>query len=238
MIEVNLLPGGRKGGGGDRFSLGSLAGAIKGLRDRGGGGGGVGPSFDGYMGFFAAAAAISIGFMAFSFLSVRGENEELNVQLEAEIQDSIVNAATIQNANRLRARGDSIQQRVAIIQEIDADRYTWPHLLDEIASAVPDYTWLREVIYQSENPLTARVAGRAGSIFAITRFMRRLEASRFLRGVDAVTIQEMPSEEDSADLVFMFELTMIYDPPSLDELESVPLFSDGTTQAQTSGSGG
>lgn len=232
MIEVNLLPGGKKGSsGGFSFSLG--LDALKKLR--GGGGGGGGSAIDPYQVFFAAAAAISIGYIAFSFMSLRSETEELGVQLEAAIQDSIQNAAIIQRTNELQARGDSIQERVAIIQEIDADRYTWPHVLDEVAAAVPDYTWLREVLYSGEAPLQVRVSGRAGSIFAITQFMRRLEASRFLRAVSTETIQQVPSEQ-GGDLVYLFELLMTYESPSLDELETVPLF-EGGAQAQTAGPG-
>jgi Tfp pilus assembly protein PilN len=197
VIEVNLLPGGKKGGGG----------------------------------------GVAVLYMGWQFLGVRSEAKELNVQLETAVQDSINNAVIIARTNQLQARGDSIQERVAIIQEIDAGRYTWPHLLDEVAAAVPDFTWLREVIYQSDNPLTVRIAGRAGSIFAITSFMRRLEASRFIRAVNTETIQQQPSEENPEDLVYMFEVTMTYDPPGIDELETVPLFEDGTSQAQTAGPG-
>jgi type IV pilus assembly protein PilN len=234
VIEVNLLPGGKKGSsGGFSFSLG--LDALKKLRGGGGGGGGGSSTIDPYQAFFAAAAAISIGYMAFTFMSLRSEAEELGVQLETAIQDSIRNAAIIQRTNELQARGDSIQERVAIIQEIDADRYTWPHVLDEVAAAVPDYTWLSEVLYSGDAPLQVRVAGRAGSIFAITQFMRRLEASRFLRAVSTETIQQVASEQ-GGDLVYLFELLMTYESPSIDELETVPLF-EGGAQAQTAGPG-
>lgn len=233
MIEVNLLPGGKKGSaGGFSFNFD----AIKNLGRRSGGGGGGG-GVDPYQGFFAVAAALAIGYMGFSFMSLRSQAEELNVQLEAAVQDSVRNAAIIQRTNELRARGDSIQERVQIIQEIDAGRYRWPHLLDEIGAAVPDYTWLREVIYQSDGPLVVRVSGRAGSIFAITTFMRRLEASRFLRAVRTETIQQVPSEANPEDLVYLFEVTMTYESPGIDELETVPLFNDGAAQAQTAAPG-
>ncbi len=203
----------------------------------GGAGGGGGRAADPYQIFFAVAAAIAIGYMGFTFMSVRSEQEELGVQLEEAIQDSLENAAIIQRTQELQARADSIQERVAIIQEIDAHRYTWPHILDEVAAAVPDYTWLREVLYQSDNPLQIRVAGRAASYYAITGFMRRLEASRFLRGVTLETSQQQASEESPQDLVYSFELVMTYESPSMDELETVPLFEDGTAQAQTAGPG-
>ena len=81
MIEVNLLPGGRKGGGGGS-PLAGLVEGLKGLTSRGGGGGGGG-QMDPYMGFFAVAAAITLGYMGFSFMNLRSETEELNLQLEA-----------------------------------------------------------------------------------------------------------------------------------------------------------
>lgn len=233
MIEVNLLPGGRKGsGGGNPF-----AGLVQGIRGLTSGGGGGSSQFDPYMGFCIAAGVIALGYMGFAFMGVRGEAEELNVQIEAAVQDSIRNAAIIERTAQLQARGDSIQERVGIIQQIDADRYVWPHLLDEIAVAVPDYTWLREILYQSDDPLTVRVTGRAGSLFAITQFMRRLEASRFLRAVTSETMQQIPSEENAEDLVYMFELVMTYESPSIDELETVPLFDEGISQASNAAGG-
>lgn len=234
MIEVNLLPGGRKGGGGGGNPFAGLVDSLKGLG--GGGGGGTG-RLDPYMGFCIAAGVVALGYMGYSWFSANGAQEELNVQIEAAVQDSIRNAAIIERTAQLEARGDSIQERVGIIQEIDAGRYVWPHLLDEIAAAVPDFTWLREVLYQSDAPLTVRINGRAGSLFAVTRFMRRLEASRFLRAVNSETMQQIPSEENPDDLVYMFELVVTYESPSIDELETVPLFDDGTTQASTAAPG-
>jgi len=226
VIEVNLLPGGKKGPSkGFSFDLG----ALKNLRKRDGGGG---SAMDPYMSFFAAAAAIAIGYAGFSLLSLRSETEELRVQLETAVQDSVRNAAIINRSNELQARGDSIQERVAIIQQIDADRYTWPHLLDDIATAVPDYTWLREVLYSGDAPLQVRVTGRAGSIFAITNFMRRLEASRFLRAVTTETIQQVASDGNAGDLVYLFELMMTHESPGMDELETIPLFEGGMSQTQ------
>ena len=107
----------------------------------------------------------------------------------------------------------------------------------EIAAAVPDFTWLSGILYLSDGPLQVRVTGRAGSIFAITQFMRRLEASRFLRAVQTETIQEVLSEASPGDLVFMFELTLTYVGPPLDELQTIPLFGDAASQAQIADQG-
>jgi Tfp pilus assembly protein PilN len=230
VIEVNLLPGGRKRaskGGGFSLKLPQLS-----L------GGGASAGVDRYVAFFAVAAAITLGYVAWSFMGVRSENEELEVRLEQQRQDSIRFAALIEQTNQLTARRDLLAQRVEIIQQIDAARYTWSHILDEIASAVPDYLWLTQIVYASESPLTLRIAGRAGSTFAVTNFMRRLEASRFLRGVEMQSMQLQPSEANQAELVQVFELQAVYEAPPLDELETVPLFDDRAAPAQTAAPGG
>lgn len=225
MIEVNLLPGGQKGASkGFSFKMPKLSLSL-------GGGGGRQPT-DPYMLFFAVATAVTLGYVGYSFMGVRGEAEELGVRLEEERQDSIRFAALIAQTNELTERRDLLAARVDIIQRIDANRYVWPHLLDEVAAAVPEYLWLREVVYAGESPLQVRVSGRAGSIFAVTNFMRRLEASRFLRNVELQGTQQQPSEENPADLVQVFELSVTYEPPPLEELETVPLFDDESVAPQ------
>lgn len=217
MIEVNLLPGGKKRtrGGGFSFSLPKLGG---------GGGGGGGFPGDPYVLGAILAGIVSVGIMAWLFFGVRTDREEVEVALQEARQDSVRFADIIERTNQLTARRDSIAERVAIIQEIDAQRYVWPHVLDEIALALPDYTWLREVIQIQAQPLQLRIGGRAGSNFAITNFMRQLEASRFLRGVTLERSEQIQSEVDQQDLVYVFELTVFYEPPPLEELQTVPLF--------------
>ena len=233
MIEVNLLPGGKKGSsGGSPFA--GLAAALKGLRGRGGGGGGGGGStVDPYMAFFAAALSVTIGYVAWAYLGVNNAREELQVRIEEEVQDSTRFADLIERTNLLTARNDSIAQRVQIIQEIDQGRYVWPHVLDQVAAAVPDYTWIQEILYSGGDPLQIRVNGRAGSIYAITNFMRRLEASPFLRAVQMDRAEQVPSEANPNDLVYVYEMIMTYESPPLDELETVPLFDGSTVSTQT-----
>lgn len=233
MIQVNLLPGGKKRsrGGGLSFSFPKLGG---------GGGGGPGLPADPYTLGAAAAGVLSLGVMAWLFLGIGAEREELDVALTEARQDSVRFADVIQRTNQLTARRDSIAERVAIIQEIDAGRYVWPHLLDEVALALPEYTWLRELTQIQADPLQVRLGGRAGSNFAITNFMRRLEASRFLREVTLERSEQIQSEADQEDIVYVFELTVLYEPPPLEELQTVPLFETevSTMQAVSATPGG
>lgn len=226
MIEVNLLPGGKK-----RSSKGrglSLQGFSL-PKFGGGGGGGFSMPGDPYILGAVAAGVVTLAIVGWLFLGVSSDREEVQVAVDAAVQDSVRFADLIQRTNQLTARRDSIGQRVAIIQDIDAGRYIWPHILDEVARALPDYTWLREVMQVQVDPLQVRIAGRAGSNFAITSFMRNLEASPFLRGVVLERTEQAPSEEDATDIVNVFELLVTFESPPLEELETVPLFENEIT---------
>ncbi|HSW31867.1 MAG TPA: PilN domain-containing protein [Longimicrobiales bacterium] len=225
MIEVNLLPGGKK-----RSSKGRGV-SLKGfsLPSFGKGGGGFSMPGDPYQIGAAAAGIVTLAVVGWLFMGLRSDREEVQVAVDAAVQDSMRFADLIQRTNQLTARRDSIGQRVAIIQEIDAGRYVWPHILDEIARALPDYTWLREVMQVQEDPLQIRIAGTAGSNFAITSLMRNLEASPFLRGVLIERTEQTPSEENPDDIVYVFELVVTFESPPLDELETIPLFENDLT---------
>ena len=221
MIEVNLLPGGKKGRSGGRgFSFSDISLPSFG----GGGGGGGGFPVDPYVIGAVVAGLISVGVMAWLYLGVSGDREEVQVALQEARQDSVRFADIIERTNQLTARRDSIAQRVAIIQEIDAQRYVWPHALDEIARALPEYTWLRELTQIQTSPLQLRIGGRAGSNFAITTFMRRLEASPFFRSVTLERSEQTQSEVDQTDIIYIFDLTAYFEPPPVEELQTTPLF--------------
>ena len=219
MIEVNLLPGGKKGRSrGFQFKLPGLP---------------TGGMPDTYVLWCVTAGLIALGYMGYTYYDAKFvEFERLEVLLTEGLADSTRFSDQISRANELIARGDSIAQRVAIIQEIDVGRYVWPHVLYEVGLAVPDYTWLREVLYISQDPLEIRINGRAGSIPAITAYMANLEASRFLRRVEAERMQQTTSAENPGDVIYEFALVATYENPPLDELESVPLFDDPAAVAQ------
>ena len=216
MIEVNLLPGGKKRakkGPSLSFKVPSIEAVPK----------------DPWILGSASVVLVAVVVSGFLYLTTSSRQEELTVSIEIAVADSIRYFDLIQQNNALNARRDSIAQRVGIIQEIDGDRYVWPHIMDEVARNLPDYTWLIELIQVSPGePLRFRISGQAGNNFAVTQFMENLEASLFIRNVDLVsTEQEVVARGGINRIVHRFELEAEYERPPPELLETVPLFMSG-----------
>jgi len=65
------------------------------------------------------------------------------VRVEKRRFDAVI--AQKRQSERIR---DSLAAEINIIRGIDADRYVWPHILDQVTKALPPYTWLTGVSAQ------------------------------------------------------------------------------------------
>lgn len=213
MIEVNLIPGGKR-----RVSKGPKISFR-------------GPAIEGFpkdrwvLGASVVIIAV-VALMGYLYFSTNSRSGDLTVSIEEAVSDSARYADLIQQNDALMARRDSIAQRVAIIQEIDGDRYVWPHIMDEVARALPDYTWLTDIVQLSASPeLQFRIEGRAGNSFGLTRFMENLEASLFIRNVDLVSTEQTIASADGVNrVVNTFYLEAFYERPPVELLQTEPLF--------------
>ncbi|UCC23777.1 MAG: PilN domain-containing protein [Gemmatimonadales bacterium] len=221
MIEVNLIPGGKKrsakkGGRGKGMSL-SLSG-------------GGGSSRDPWvLGAIVAWVGV-VGAMGWFYFSLTRQVEEVEVAIATQVQDSARFAEIIEQVQGLIARRDSIIQRVDIIQSIDQDRYVWPHVLDEVARALPDYTWLTGMVQTVPPPdLQVQLTGQAGNNFAVAEFITRLSDSPFIRVADFVSSSQVVQDQGDAgqQIVYDFTLEVYFQPPPPEILETVPLFDEG-----------
>lgn len=98
---------------------------------------------------------------------------------------------------------DSLLSQIRVIRRVDGDRYIWPHLLDEVAKALPPYTWLVDLSIVGTQPLdtvvadtsaahskiTFQIDGRTVDYQAYTQFLRQLEASPWISDVQPVNSQ-------------------------------------------------
>ncbi len=215
MIEVNLLPGGKK----------------KRPSKSGGGGGFAGLSMPS-LGSFSldvysiAAVVVVAGVLAtlgYLYMGLSSRQENVQVELADAIQDSTNYHDLIERNVTLAARRDSIAQKVEIIQEIDALRYVWPHLLDEVARALPDFTWLTEILQVAVGEtIDFQIRGLAGDNDSMTAFLSRLQESPFIR--TARLVQSLTIVQATGQTAVQFFFDCVYVRPGLDFLETVPLF--------------
>jgi Tfp pilus assembly protein PilN len=179
-IEINLLGGQKKRKAGAGFQLPDVRDLFSGVKD---------PLFMGAVG--AAIAAVAFIGLTFSYQQARlsSLNDEVEVvRAESRRYSNLI--AQKRHAERLQ---DSLRAELEEIRSIDADRYVWPHILEEVTKALPDYSWLvglgaLQVPPLDEDttiapPVLVQLEGRTAEIAAYTRFLRRLAASPWFRNV-------------------------------------------------------
>jgi Tfp pilus assembly protein PilN len=141
MITVNLLPGaGGKSASSPGLDMGALlSGATAGIKDN-------------FLIGAAASVSLSVAVVALLFMSQSARERTLVERERRAVEDSTRFRVVLAAKAKAEATRDSLYQQVAIIKSIDASRYLWPHLLDEISSSLPPYTWLTSVTQTSAPP--------------------------------------------------------------------------------------
>src|SRR5437660_771677 len=217
MIEINLLPGKKKkvAGAGMKLSMPDFKGLIAQVKD---------PWLIGAI----VAWVLVGGGGALLFITDRArlasaETRLENVRTEKRRYDIVI--AQKRQAEKVR---DSLLYEINVIRQIDADRYIWPHVLDQATKALPPYTWITRVqaltqtlvpgAAANQPPVAAMdtsggpsvrvsINGRTVDIQAYTTFLRQLAASPWFTDVTPASSQ-IVSEADRP--VTEFNVTMRY----------------------------
>jgi Tfp pilus assembly protein PilN len=219
LIEINLAPGAQVG----RSARSRRASfALPSLPQLGG---------DSRTGLVALGAImlLAVGWLLWS----QGSRQStLEARVASEVADSSRFAATIALVTDLQARQDTIRQQIDVIRDVDQRRYVWPRLMDEVSRALPAYTWLTQITStaiarEAAADTTVRtvvgpaftIQGNAGSTQALTRFMKNLEDSYFIRDVTLVTSEQVDADGRT---IHRFTLEARYETPPSSVVETVP----------------
>jgi Tfp pilus assembly protein PilN len=199
VIEINLLPTKRKkaaAGAGFRIRFDGLQGLIAGIKNP----------------WLLAASAAWVLVLAGSgalFVTSRARIAVLNSRLEGvQAEKRRFDAVIAQKRQAERVR-DSLVAEINVIRAIDSDRYIWPHVLDQLAKALPPYTWLtgiRQVTSAAgATPTPADTSGRPAvwvevtgntvDIQAYTTFLRQLAASPWFTDVTPASTQTVVDQD-------------------------------------------
>ena len=190
MITINLKPGVRR-----QVQKGPAFGGIQ-ERIKGLGTGIKEP----WLAFAVGAWALVLIGLGGLFLRSSSQLSSLVPKLEETQAEQRRYKGFLLEKRRAERVRDSVLAQIGTISAVDRDRYLWPHILDEVANAVPDFTWLVEVAQVGIGtpgttadstgagvaPPAVRIVGLTNDLQNYTAFLRRLEASPWLSDVMAV----------------------------------------------------
>ncbi|HEU4988302.1 MAG: PilN domain-containing protein [Gemmatimonadota bacterium] len=243
MIEINLLPGAAKkakrGGGGAKIDFAQL---LSGLSER---------VKDRWLAAAVVCGVVGLGAILTMFLIQSRQTKRLTAAEQQGLADSTRYATVLKERIHLEAKRDTLLRQLNIIRAIDGDRFVWPHVLEEVSSALPAYTWLTSLTYtgtpQGQNVMVGHPPGEAppkpkkGAALETTvpldtvhvRVMGRtvdIQAlTKFMSDLEAspffgnVTLDKSEAAMDNGIQVTDFQLTMLYTRPDSSVIHRVPL---------------
>ena len=195
MITINLKPGTRRAKAG--ASLAGGLSSLKGLTAR---------VKDPWPMAAAAVWIVLVIFVAWTLLGAASGLRSLRPDLDKARSENRRYHAFLGEKKHAEAARDSVLVQIATISQVDGDRYVWPHILDEVTRALPDYTWLTDLtavapsaaaaaaaaldtVVAGVPPVTVQMVGRTMDIQGFTRFMRQLEDSPRLKDVTVLSTE-------------------------------------------------
>jgi type IV pilus assembly protein PilN len=172
-----------------------------------------------------ALAVLIVALAGWSQWSASSAIGTLETQIAQEVTDSTRFATTIALIDGLRARQDTIQRKVEVIQSVDTRRYVWPRIMDEVSRAVTPNTWLTRLGAAEEADSAGRgpaftIEGATQATHLLTGFMKNLEASPFLRDVTLVTTEQV---SEGGRTYNRFTLEARFETPDPAFVETVPM---------------
>ncbi len=221
MIEINLLPGKKKKKAGAGISMPDFSEMAGKIRD---------PLMIAAIGVWVIVLPVA-GYTYFDeSRKLAGMHDEIDrVTVQARNFNTLIREK--QTLERLR---DSLVVALTAIREIDADRYIWPHIMEEVTKALPDFTWLNSVEFAPvptpdataeidpnyRPPVQFTIDGRTGDMGAYTRFLRNLGNSPWVGNVQAGATQTV-IENDRP--VIAFTITGTYQQADSAFIRTAPL---------------
>jgi Tfp pilus assembly protein PilN len=246
MIEINLLPGARKGkrSRGAAIDFRSLFANI-GERVR-----------DPWLATAVVGVALGITATGFMYWRTSAREKALIETERTAVADSTRFASVLREMTTATAQRDSLTLQIRVITAIDRSRYVWPHVMEEVSRALPPYTWLRSMQQTSAVPavspevevgvskaaggksaaaaqaeaeeaaaasaVSMRLVGQTVDIQALTRFVRQLEDSPWLENVTLARTENVLAQPANKE-VTEFTIEMRISRPDSTHIRRVPL---------------
>jgi Tfp pilus assembly protein PilN len=247
MIEINLNPvaGKKKSPRRQSVDFSAFAGGLSGkLRDK-----------------FLIGAVVAVvaagGAAAFMYTSQEARASELTDRKDRAVKDSTRYAIFLKDRLRAQSVRDTLLREVNIIKSLDDDRFIWPHVLDEVSRALPQYTWITNLTFtgspqgtnnvvvtpkaaddknaKSKAPkrIETEIPKDAISIRIVGRTVDIQALTRFMKDLAAspflenVQLEKSELAIDQGKEVTQFQLTVAFHRPDSTVVNRVPLNISG-----------
>jgi Tfp pilus assembly protein PilN len=133
MIEINLLPGGvRKKASAAGKSV-DFAALFAGLNEKLG---------DKVLLGSVVVTVLAVGTGGYLYYRATNDRTVAEARLEKAKEDSVRYSRVVAARTVAMAKRDTVLRQVNLIRAIDDDRYIWPHIMDEVSNALPNYVWI------------------------------------------------------------------------------------------------
>ena len=151
---------------------------------------------------FAAGAGVGICLLISTWMAARIAHERsIMTAREAELKKL---EATMNEVKKFQAEQQEIEQKLAIIDQIEAARMGPVKIMDELATRIPQRVWLTKMV---EKGGVLELEGRSIDAEVVADFVVALEESPMLSNVD---LQETTLEEVEGLKLSDFKLTAQY----------------------------
>src|SRR6185503_8133348 len=94
-----------------------------------------------------AAIVVALGAGAYLYYRQSHDRTVAEERLAKALEDSTRYSKDVAARNAAQAKRDTLLRQVNLIRAIDDDRYIWPHIMDEVSKALPDYVWVTMMGY-------------------------------------------------------------------------------------------
>ena len=150
----------------------------------------------------AAGAGVAVCLLISTWMAARIAHERaLIAKSEADLKKL---EATMTEVKKYQAEQEEIEQKLAIIDQIEAARMGPVRIMDELATRIPQRVWLTKMV---EKGGTLELEGRSIDAEVVADLAAVLEDSPMLSGVD---LQETHLEEVDGLKLSAFKMTAQY----------------------------
>lgn len=125
-----------------------------------------------------------------------GLNKDIT-RLNGRLEELKVYKATVDS---LEKRERELAALINPIKQLNQNRFFIAHILDEVSSRIPEFTWLKSLDITTTN---LRMQGVTASNLLVADFMNRLEESDYIHNVDLTVLEKKAVEKQE-----MMEFTL------------------------------